>query len=379
MRYGMNPHQAARIVSTERPLTVWNGDPSMINYLDALNAWQLVHEARDALHTPVATSFKHLSPAGVAAAGEIGGFLQNTWGLSASSSDSLLSAYVRARDADPKSSFGDAIAVSEPVDDDLADFLSSVVSDLIVAPGFESGVIARLAKKKRGAYVIFEADAGYVPPIWESRDAFGMRFEQERDQALIGTDLFGTRQDLSAATIRDMLLALVTLRYTQSNSVCLVKDGASLGIGAGQQSRVDCVRLAVSKAKVWWLRRHPNVVQLSLNPSLKRVDLLNWQMRFAEGVMTHLQQREFASLFGSSALYSFNDNSWRNEWMQQLSGVTLASDGFLPFRDNVDYAAEAGVTTIVEPGGSARSDEVRDAARSLGITHVETGLRLFHH
>ena len=379
MRYGMNPHQAARIMTTDRPLTVRNGEPSMINYLDALNAWQLVREAREAVHAPVATSFKHLSPAGVATAGAMDAFLQNTWGVPASADGTLLSAYVRARDSDPKSSFGDAIAVSEPVDDELADFLAGVVSDLIVAPGFESGVVAKLARKKRGTYLVFEADPVYAPPAWESREVFGMRFEQERDQACIDAGLFREHHGLSAGAIHDMLLALVTLRYTQSNSVCLVKNGATLGIGAGQQSRVDCVRLAAAKARVWWLRRHSNVVQLQPAHAMKRGDLLNWQMRFAEEAMTHLQQLEFASMFDTSAMENFNGKAWRDDWMQRLSDVTLASDGFLPFRDNVDYAAEVGVKVIVEPGGSARSEEVRDAARALGIRHIETGLRLFHH
>lgn len=379
MRYGMNPHQGARISSKSKSVSVVNGEPSLINYLDALNAWQLVKEARDAVHMPVAASFKHVSPAGVATAGVVDDFLRETWNAPDLPSDSLTSAYIRARDADPKSSFGDVIAVSEPVDHGLADFLSHTVSDGIIAPGFEPGVISKLSKKKKGNFLILEADASYVPPQWESREVYGMTFEQERDAALISEALFAGHEALSGDVIRDALLSLVILRYTQSNSVALVKDGVSLGIGAGQQNRVDCVRLAASKARIWWLRRHQYVRQLPLVANMTLTDRLNWQIRFSEGVMTHLQLREFATLFGPEAATSFADATWRESWVKNLTDVTLGSDGFLPFRDNVDHAAAIGVKTIIEPGGSIRASEVQHAAQELGIRHVETGLRLFHH
>lgn len=379
MRYGMNPHQGARISSKSKSVSVVNGEPSLINYLDALNAWQLVKEARDAVHMPVAASFKHVSPAGVATAGVVDDFLRETWNVPDLPSDSLTSAYIRARDADPKSSFGDVIAVSEPVDHELADFLSHTVSDGIIAPGFEPGVISKLSKKKKGNFLILEADASYVPPQWESREVYGMTFEQERDAALISEALFSGHEALSGDVIRDALLSLVILRYTQSNSVALVKDGVSLGIGAGQQNRVDCVRLAASKARIWWLRRHQYVRQLPLVANMTLTDRLNWQIRFSEGVMTHLQLREFATLFGPEATASFADDTWRESWVKNLTDVTLGSDGFLPFRDNVDHAAAIGVKTIIEPGGSIRTSEVQHAAQELGIRHLETGLRLFHH
>lgn len=379
MRYGMNPHQAARISSESNPVSVVNGDPSLINYLDALNAWQLVKEARDAVHMPVAASFKHVSPAGVATAGVVDDFLRETWNIPDLPSDSLTSAYVRARDADPKSSFGDVIAVSEPVDHELADFLSRTVSDGIIAPGFEPGVVSKLSKKKKGSFLILEADASYVPPAWESREVYGMKFEQERDVAPISEALFAAHDALSDDVVRDALLSLVILRYTQSNSVALVKDGVSLGIGAGQQNRVDCVRLAAAKARIWWLRRCQNVRQLPSVANMTLNDRLNWQIRYAEGTMTRLQLREFVSLFGPEAATSLDDSSWRESWVKNLTDVTLGSDGFLPFRDNVDHAAAIGVKTIVEPGGSIRASEVQHAARELGIRHIETGLRLFHH
>ena len=379
MRYGMNPHQSALVHSAPSPLAVTHGQPSLINYLDALHAWQLVHEARSVLGLPVAASFKHVSPAGVATAGAIDETTRETWALGGVRAGSLTSAYIRARDADPKSSFGDVIAVSEPVDHELADFLTRVVADGVVAPGFEPGVMAKLVAKKQGRFLVLEADATYVPPARESRDVYGMRFEQERDAAPINERLFATGEPLEARTLRDALLSLVVLRYTQSNSVALVKDGIAIAVGAGQQNRVDCVRLAAMKARVWWLRKHLNIRQLAPVVGMTMNDRLNWQIRLADGVMTRLQVREFESLFGPDALNRPDDPCWRDDWMKGLDEVTLGSDGFLPFRDNVDFAAEVGVRTIVEPGGSIRTPEVKQAARELGIRHVETGLRLFHH
>jgi phosphoribosylaminoimidazolecarboxamide formyltransferase / IMP cyclohydrolase len=379
MRYGMNPHQTAMLVPARHPLSLRSGEPSLINYLDALNAWQLVNEAELATGESVAASFKHVSPAGVASAGVLDRVAQETWGVGDTLSGTLTSAYVRARDADPKSSYGDVVAVSRPVDHALADFLSGVVSDAIVAPGFDPGVVAKLARKKQGSFVIFEADPTYAAPATECRDVFGMRFEQERDCVPITKNFLPGHDQMSGNSIRDALLSLVTLRYTQSNSVALIKDGVSLGIGAGQQSRVDCVRLAAAKAKVWWLRRHPHVRFLRTIPDMKSNERINWQMRFAEGSMTRRQAAEFAMQFGPDAITLYRDEAWRRDWMRRLGGVSLGADGFLPFRDNVDCAAEIGVSTIVEPGGSTRTEEVREAAREHGMLHVETDLRLFHH
>lgn len=378
MRYGMNPHQAARTIEGPLPLAIVNGQPSLINYLDALNAWQLVREARDVISRPTAASFKHVSPAGVATAGVVDACMQESWGVSGTNNDSLVSAYIRARDADPKSSFGDMIAVSEPVDHDFADFVSRVVADGIVAPDFEPGALEKLISKKNGHFLVLQADVEYVPPEREIREVFGMRFEQQRNVAPISPALWSSA-GLSTSTGRDAMLSLICLRYTQSNSVALVKDGLSLGIGAGQQNRVDCVRLAAAKARVWWLRRHPKVRALRTAQKMSRQDRLNWQIRFAEGAMTSIQLREFAALFGDIAADDSKETLWRDSWMKTLDGVTMGSDGFLPFRDNVDYAAEIGVKTIIEPGGSIRTPDVRAAAQGLGITHIETGLRLFHH
>jgi len=377
MRYGMNPHQPARIVGGNGPRLV-NGEPSMINYLDALNAFELVREADRATGLPAAASFKHVSPAGAAVAGTIDGVASRTWRVPTAASGSLASAYVRARDADPKSSLGDVVALSRPVDADTAELLTTVICDAVIAPGFESGTAGRLSAKRGGRFLVFEADPTLEPPVLERRDVLGVTVEQERDAVPVESVL-PTDAPLDTSARLDALLGLVVLRYTQSNSVAMIRDGAAVGIGAGQQNRVDCVRLAGAKARTWWLRRHPVVDDLPSVDGMRRQDRLNWQMRFAGREMTRGQRQEFADLFGGDALRAYDDEQWRAEWCGALDGVTMTSDGYLPFRDNIDHATESGVRTVVEPGGSTRTGEVAAAAAEAGITHVQTGLRLFHH
>lgn len=374
MRYGMNPHQAAEVISGGPRIV--NGEPSMINYLDALNAFALAHEADQCTGRPAAASFKHVSPAGAAIAGEIDSTAAGTWNVPASASDSLLSAYVRARDADPKSSFGDVVALSRAVDLETAEFLSTVICDALIAPGFDPGAADLLSRKRSGRFLIFEADPSAPMPTRERRDVLGVALEQDRDTA----DLSGVLPSGLSPTVRtDALLGMVTARYTQSNSVVLVRDGSALGIGAGQQNRVDCVRLAGTKARIWWLRRHEIVTGLPMVEGMKRQDRLNWQIRFAGHEMTRGQLADFKDLFGADAAAAYDDPSWRDAWVHELRDVTLVSDGFLPFRDNIDHAAEFGVGAVVEPGGSTRTPEVAAAAHEYGMTHVQTGLRLFHH
>src|SRR5579863_1944428 len=377
MRYGMNPHQSASIVAGHGPRVI-NGEPSMINYLDALNAFELVREADAATGKPAAASFKHVSPAGAALAGSVDATAARIWRVDETGDGGLLSAYVRARDADPKSSFGDVAALSRPVGMATAEFLRTVICDAVIAPGFEPGTVGVLAAKRGGGFLVLEADPGRVPPASERRDVLGITIEQERDTVPVATVLpdDGT---LNETTRTDALLGLAALRYTQSNSVALVRDGAAIGIGAGQQNRVDCVRLAGAKARTWWLRRHPLVDELPAVGQMSRQDRLNWQIRFAGQEMTPGQLTEFQALFGPAARRSYDDPDWRAEWIAGLGGVTLTSDGYLPFRDNVEHAAAAGVTAIVEPGGSARTGEVAASAAAHGIVHVQTGLRLFHH
>ena len=377
MRYGMNPHQSAAVIAGHGPRVV-NGEPSMINYLDALNAFELVREADAAAGRPAAASFKHVSPAGAALAGPVDHTAARVWRVDETRDGGLLSACVRARDGDPKSSFGDGAALSRPVDLPTARFLGTVICDAVIAPGFEPGAVAVLAAKRGGRFLVLEADPGRVPPATERREVLGVTIEQDRDAVPVA-GMLPADGTLSAAARTDALLGLVTLRYTQSNSVALVRGGAAIGIGAGQQNRVDCVRLAGAKLRTWWLRRHPLVDGLRAVPGMARQDRLNWQIRFAGQEMTPAQLEEFTSLFGAAAGRQYPEPAWRDDWLAGIGDVTLASDGYLPFRDNVEHAAAAGVTTIVEPGGSARTAEVAASAAQHGIAHVQTGVRLFHH
>ena len=377
MRYGMNPHQSAAVIAGRGPRVI-NGEPSMINYLDALNAFELVREADAAAGQPAAASFKHVSPAGAALAGLVDEAAARIWRVTGTPDGGLLSACVRARDADPKSSFGDVAALSRPVDLPTARFLGTVSCDAVIAPGFEPGAVALLAAKRGGRFLVLEADPGRVPPATERREVLGVTIEQDRD-ARPAASVLPADGTLAAAARADALLGLVTVRYTQSNSVALVRGGAAIGIGAGQQNRVDCVRLAGARLRTWWLRRHPLVDGLPAVPGMPRQDRLNWQIRFAGQEMTPGQLAEFTSLFGAAASRQYAGAAWRDDWLKGIGDVTLVSDGYLPFRDNVEHAAAAGVTTIVEPGGSARTAEVAASAAAHGISHVQTGVRLFHH
>jgi phosphoribosylaminoimidazolecarboxamide formyltransferase / IMP cyclohydrolase len=380
LRYGTNPHQAAHAVPSAgaAPLRVVSGQPSVINLLDALNGWQLVREASAAVGVVAAASFKHVSPAGAALAGKLDAVALQAWGLD-SQPDPPTSAYLRARDADPKSSFGDMIAVSEPVGAGLAGFLARVAADGIVAPGFEPGVADLLAAKKRGTFLVLEADPHYEPPACERREVFGLVLEQQRDQLPIraGRLRVVSGPALPDDAVRDALLGQVTMRYTQSNSVTLIKNGVTLGIGAGQQNRVDCVKLASTRAAAWWLRRHGHIRGLPMVPGMARQDRLNWQIRMADADMTPEQLAEFARLF--PGVSPSLDGVWRRRWLDQLTGVTLVSDGFIPFRDNIDHASTIGVRYVIEPGGSTRSADVQAACAGYGMTLVRTGVRLFHH
>ncbi|WP_027503235.1 phosphoribosylaminoimidazolecarboxamide formyltransferase [Rhodococcus sp. UNC363MFTsu5.1] len=382
LRYGMNPHQRARITPPEAPpVRVIHGSPSLINYLDALNGWQLVREAAAVTGVPAAASFKHVSPAGAALAGDVDEAMRRAWDLGDGDVGAVTAAYVRARDIDPRSSFGDFVAVSEPVDRELADLLSGVVSDGIIAPGFAPGTVEILARKKRGTFLILEVDASYEPPSWEHREVFGMVLEQERDQTPITADLLRVVHGaaLRPGTIRDALLGMVTLRYTQSNSVAYVKDGMTIGVGAGQQSRVDCTRLAGTKAGIWWLRRLPAIEALEFVEGMSRQDRLNWQVRLAEDGVTDSQWTALTAQVASLAQVTEVEDADRVGWLARLTEATLVSDGYIPFRDNIDHASRFGVRYVVEPGGSTRTGEVVEACRELGLTLIHTGTRLFHH
>jgi phosphoribosylaminoimidazolecarboxamide formyltransferase/IMP cyclohydrolase len=356
-----------------------SGQPSYINVLDALGAWQLVRDATRVLGIPVATTFKHVSPAGAATAGDVDEVMRSTWSVEETDLSEIAAAYVRARDCDPKSSFGDFVAVSEPVDRSLAQVLRGVVSDGIVAPGYEPGTVEVLAAKKNGQYLVMEADAGVEPPASETREVFGVRLEQQRSTVEITAGIVrsGTTTPLPEAAVTDLLLAMVTARHTQSNTVTYARDGMVLGVGAGQQSRVDCTKLAGAKVDTWWLRRHPAVRRLPFINAIRRQDRINWQIRYIEGDMSPAELERFRSALTTDVVAFPGDE--RQRWLDQLDGVALASDGYMPFRDNIDQAARHGVRYIADPDGSTRNEEVARACAEHHIVLTTTGVRLFRH
>ena len=390
LRYGLNPQQATAdatpVTPGTHPVRVIHGQPSFINMLDALAGWQLVHEAATLLGRPAAASFKHTSPAGAALSGPVDEVTATLFGGTGSvdSMSAVTSAYLRARDADPKSSYGDFAAVSHPVDAGLARLLTGIVCDGIVAPGYAPGTTAQLSQKKGGRFLVIEADPSFTPPPRETREVFGIRLTQDRDQVRLSRDHLkpaGTGQPLPQAAVDDLLLGLTVLRHTQSNSVCYVRDGMTVGIGAGQQSRIDCTRLAGAKTDTWWLRRHPVLRDLPFAPGIRRQEKIGWQVRLAEGSLAPRERDRLAQALTAPAADHAGELSpaQRAQWMRRLTGVAFTSDGYLPFRDNIDEAHRHGVTCIAEPGGSIRSDEVASACREYGIRLAQTGLRLFQH
>lgn len=381
LRYGPNPDQLARATLGDptAPVRVVAGYPSYINVLDALGAWELVREATAVLGVPVATTFKHVSPAGVATAGGLDDVMRQTWSPDGVDLSDITTAYIRARDCDPKSSFGDIVAVSEQVDYSLAQMLRGVVSDGIIAPGFAPGTVETLAAKKNGRYLVLEVDAAFAPPSWEARELGGVRLEQQRPTTQITASIVrsGTTRLLPDSAVSDLMLAMVAARHTQSNSVTYARAGMVLGIGAGQQSRIDCTKLAGAKVDTWWLRRHPKVQALPFIDAMPRQQRINWQIRFIEGDMDQRELERFRSALSDDAPPLHVDE--RQGWLEQLDDVTLASDGYIPFRDNIDQASRHGVRYIADPGGSTRNHEVETACVEHNIALTNTGIRLFLH
>jgi phosphoribosylaminoimidazolecarboxamide formyltransferase/IMP cyclohydrolase len=383
LKYGANPHQKFAsiepVTAGRSPVEVLNGTPSLINFLDALNAWQLVRELRGALDLPAAASFKHVSPAGAAVAVPLDETLRRVYDVEGKDLSPAALAYVRARGADPKSSFGDFVALSDVVDRETAEFLKAVVSDGIVAPGYEPAALEILKSKKSGGFIVMQADASFEPEARETREVFGLKLTQDRnDHRVSRADLASVRcGTLTDEAALDLVLGLVTLKYTQSNSVGYASGGQMVGIGAGQQSRVDCTKLAGAKADVWQLGRHPKVQGLAFKATAKKQDRINWRVRYIEGDLTRDEQAAFREVLAAPADPLSSDE--KKAFLSTVTGVSLVSDGFIPFRDNIDHAAKHGVRFIAEPGGSARDAEVESACREYGITLVHTNLRLFHH
>jgi phosphoribosylaminoimidazolecarboxamide formyltransferase/IMP cyclohydrolase len=385
LKYGCNPHQVPAGVYAlsghEFPFRVLNGTPGYINLLDALNAWQLVRELREALGLPAAASFKHVSPAGAAVATPLSPVLAEVYGVDPKQLSPQALAYVRARGADPKSSFGDFAAFSDPVDESCAELLRTEVSDGLIAPGFEGRALEILKAKKGGGFIVLQADPTYRPPAEEFKEVYGVGFAQRRNDILLTRAHLAkrvtTRTDLTPAAERDLLLAAITVKYTQSNSVGYALDGQMIGVGAGQQSRVDCTRLAGRKAEVWFLRQHPRVRELPFRSDVKRVDRTNARVRMVEGDFTPPEHAAWAALFEKAPEPLSADDQAR--WVSGLKGVSLASDAFFPFRDNIDQAARRGVAYIVQPGGSVADEGVIQACNEYGMVMAFSGVRLFHH
>lgn len=385
LRYGTNPQQApARVFmrdGSDLPITVLGGSPGYINLLDGLNAWLLVRELRQATNLPAAASFKHVSPAGAAVAAPLDETLQRIYFVDDLELSPLASAYARARGSDRLCSFGDFIALSDIVDEPTARIIAREVSDGIIAPGYEPEALEILKAKKGGKYAVVKIDPSYEPPQLETRDVAGVAFEQRRHDRLVTpgdfTNIVTKSRDLPAAAFRDLMVAWITLKYTQSNSVCFVKDGQAIGVGAGQQSRVHCVRLAGQKTDLWYLRQHPAVLDLPFKPGTKRPERDNAIDQFLRDDVTPREKASWPELFTEIPRQLSPEE--RRVWLDTLTGVSLGSDAFFPFSDSIHRAAASGVKYIFEPGGSARDAEVIQAADDYGMTMAFTGVRLFHH
>ena len=385
LKYGCNPNQKpARIFmeSGELPLKVLNGKPGYINFLDALNSWQLVKELKAATGLPAAASFKHVSPAGAAVAKELTDVERQMYFAGDLPLSPIASAYVRARGADRLCSYGDWAALSDVCDEETARFLALEVSDGVIAPGYTEKALEILKTKRKGGYNVVEIDPDYVPKPLERKDVFGITFEQGRNDFAIREGLLENlvtqNKDLPAEARRDMLLSLIALKYTQSNSVCYAKDGMTIGVGAGQQSRIHCTRLAGNKADIWQLRHHPKVLALPFREDVSRPNRDN-------AIDVYISD-EYEDVIGEDVwAETFTTRpepltaAEKKEWLAKVTGVCLGSDAFFPFGDNIERARRSGVTAIVEPGGSIRDAQVIDTCNKYGIAMAFCGLRLFHH
>ncbi|XP_060526974.1 bifunctional purine biosynthesis protein ATIC [Cylas formicarius] len=387
LRYGMNPHQKpAQIFTTlpRLPLNVLNGSPGFINLCDALNGWQLVKELKTALGLPAATSFKHVSPAGAAVGTPLSPEEAKLCMVDdlLESITPLASAYARARGSDRMSSFGDFVALSDVCDEVTARIISREVSDGVIAPGYTPGALKLLAKKKGGVYCVLQIDPEYEPDPIERKILFGLTLEQRRNDASIDASLFKNiatkNKNLPETAIRDLIVATIALKYTQSNSVCYARDGQTIGIGAGQQSRIHCTRLAGEKADNWWLRRHPKVLTLKFKKGVTRAEISNAIDNYVNGTVGKDMDRQIFNSMFDTAPSEFTEQD-RGDWLATMSGVSLASDAFFPFRDNIERAKLSGVSFIGSPSGSKNDEEVVQACNDHNIVLAFTNLRLFHH
>ena len=387
LKYGCNPNQKpSRIYmkdGSDLPIKVLMGRPGYINFLDAFNGWQLVSELKKATGLPAATSFKHVSPAGAAVGLPLDETLAKIyWVDDLGELSPLASAYARARGADRMSSFGDFIALSDVCDVDTARLIKREVSDGVIAPGYEPEALEILAQKKKGNYNVIQIDPNYVPAPTEHKDVFGITFEQGRNELKIDDDFFSNivteNKEIPDHAKRDLAISMITLKYTQSNSVCYVKDGQAIGVGAGQQSRVHCTRLAGQKADNWFLRQSPKVLNLPFKDTISRAERDNAiDVYIGDEYMDVLADGNWEKTFTEKP--SVFTKEEKRAWLDQMTEVTLGSDAFFPFSDNIERAHKSGVKYIAQPGGSVRDADVIETCNKYNMAMAFTGIRLFHH
>ena len=384
LRYGFNPHQKPARIFTKKgrlPFRILNGAPGYINMLDALNSWQLVKELKQALDLPAAASFKHVSPAGAAVGIPLNDTLRKAYFVDDMEESPLMAAYARARGADRVSSYGDFAAFSDVVDVPTAKLIAREVSDGMIAPGYEPAALDILKAKKGGKYLMIEIDATHEPPETETREVFGIDFEQKRNNAVaapdILTNIVTVKKDLPAAVVRDLIVATAAIKYTQSNTIGFAVDGQAIGIGAGQQSRIHCTRLAAEKADRWFLRQHPVILGMKWRRGVGRAERNNAIDLYLQERLNRFEKQNLEAVLEEVPPQLIYEEKVR--WLGGLKGVSLSSDGMIPFRDTIDRAHESGVEYVVQPGGSIRDDDVIKACDDYGMVMAFSGVRLFHH
>ncbi len=386
LKYGCNPNQKPSKIfmedGSELPVTVLNGRPGYINFLDAFNSWQLVSELKAATGLPAAASFKHVSPAGAAVATELSDTLKKIYFVDDLELSPIASAYAKARGADRMSSYGDWVALSDTCDKQTALLLQREVSDGIIAPDYTDEALEILKTKRKGTYNVVKVDASYIPAAIEHKQVFGITFEQGRNDLKIDAEMLKNivteNKEFTDEAKRDLVIALITLKYTQSNSVCYAKDGQAIGVGAGQQSRIHCTRLAGNKADIWYLRQNPKVLALPFRDDIRRPDRDNTiDVYISDDYKDVLADGIWEQFFTVKPEPLTREE--KKQWLSTFSGVSLGSDAFFPFGDNIERAKRSGVEYIAQPGGSIRDDNVIDTCNKYGMTMAFTGIRLFHH
>ncbi|MCH5296766.1 MAG: phosphoribosylaminoimidazolecarboxamide formyltransferase [Ruminococcus sp.] len=387
LKYGCNPNQKPSKIfmqdNKDLPIEVLNGKPGYINFLDAFNSWQLVRELKAATGLPAAASFKHVSPAGAAVATELSDTLKKIYFVDDLELSPIASAYAAARGADRMSSYGDWVALSDTCDVQTAKLLQREVSDGIIAPDYTPEALEVLKTKRKGTYNVVKIDPNYVPAPVEHKDVFGITFEQGRnelkiDEAMLMQNIVTDNKEFTEEAKRDLLIALITLKYTQSNSVCYAKDGQAIGVGAGQQSRIHCTRLAGNKADIWFLRQHPKVMNLPFVDNIRRPDRDNTiDVYISDDYEDVLADGTWEQFFKTKPEPLTREE--KKAWLEKFEGVSLGSDAFFPFGDNIERAKRSGVQFVAQPGGSIRDDNVIDTCNKYNMIMSFTGIRLFHH